>query len=181
LEKSGSIFGKLDITGPPPSASQARHRQHHRPATVSITVPPTAAGCADYRQTSSGLYFRKEISHNSASGGTTVNGRYSPVTVSIPSLPTDSWQQYVPPAAETLGYDPDGNLTSDGRWSYTRDEENRLIQMETPAQTAGSNPVPGTRLVFTYDGLSRRSKKEVYHTQGGIWLLTLREHYVYDG
>lgn len=28
---------------------------------------------------------------------------------------------YVPPAAEVLTYDPDGNLTSDGRWDCTWD------------------------------------------------------------
>jgi YD repeat-containing protein len=31
---------------------------------------------------------------------------------------------------ESLGYDDDGNLTSDARWTYTWDAENRLIAME---------------------------------------------------
>ncbi len=31
--------------------------------------------------------------------------------------------------AENFGYDLDGNLTSDGRWTYTWDAENRLISM----------------------------------------------------
>ncbi|MCB1228082.1 MAG: RHS repeat protein, partial [Verrucomicrobiales bacterium] len=38
---------------------------------------------------------------------------------------------YVPPAQEVMSYDEDGNLLSDGRWTYQWDNENRLIQMQT--------------------------------------------------
>lgn len=145
-------------------------------STVSVTAPPASAATPAFQQDSStGLYFSREVAHASST-----NGKYAPVTVSVGGTVTDSWQQYVPPAAEVLTYDEDGNLLTDGRWSYTWDAENRLIKMETAAQT-GTNPLPGMRLVFSYDGLSRRCKKEVYSTQPSSWTLTLREHYVYDG
>ena len=48
---------------------------------------------------------------------------------------------YVPPAAETLIYDADGNLTQDVRWTYAWDAENRLVRLET-APAAVSNGVP---------------------------------------
>ena len=32
---------------------------------------------------------------------------------------------FVPPATENIGYDADGNLTSDGRWNYTWDGESQ--------------------------------------------------------
>ena len=75
---------------------------------------------------------------------------------------------------------------SDGRWTYKWDGENRLIRMDSLAQ---SNPsVKSMRLSFTYDGLSRRIRKDVYQdspahttpppTNG---TLTRSEHYVYEG
>ncbi|RYD19890.1 MAG: RHS repeat-associated core domain-containing protein [Verrucomicrobiaceae bacterium] len=61
-------------------------------------------------------------------------------------------------------YDLDGNLTNDGRWTYTWDAENRLIQMETTtaATTAGH---PYTKLKFVYDWQGRRIARTVW--QGG--------------
>ena len=34
---------------------------------------------------------------------------------------------FVAKTPEDFGYDPDGNLTNDGRWALTWDAENRLI------------------------------------------------------
>ena len=121
------------------------------------------------------------MTHNAAS-----NTRYSPVNVTANSSTIDSWLKYVPPAAESLAYDADGNLTSDGRWTYKWDGENRLIRMDSVAQSNLS--VKSMRLSFTYDGLSRRIRKDVYQdspahttpppTNG---TLTRSEHYVYEG
>ena len=36
---------------------------------------------------------------------------------------------WVPQSPENFTYDLDGNLTADGRWSYTWDAENRLIRI----------------------------------------------------
>src|SRR6266498_5598908 len=49
---------------------------------------------------------------NSATGATTVTGNV-----------------WVPKTPENYGYDLDGNQTSDGRWNYTWDAENRLIRL----------------------------------------------------
>src|SRR5438128_2326869 len=45
-------------------------------------------------------------------------------------------------------YDLDGNLSSDGRWNYTWDAENRLIKMES---LAGAPAASVRRLSFQYD------------------------------
>ena len=37
---------------------------------------------------------------------------------------------YVPKNVEVYSYDAKGNLTSDGRWTYTWDAENRLSTMQ---------------------------------------------------
>ena len=61
---------------------------------------------------------------------------------------------------EVFTDDADGNLTGDGRWTYTWDAENRLATMETQpaAVTAG---VPRVKLEFTYDARHRRIQKLV--------------------
>ena len=41
--------------------------------------------------------------------------------------------------AEVFSYDLDGNMTSDGRWNYTWDAENRLIKVESRPDTPSSS------------------------------------------
>ena len=79
---------------------------------------------------------------------------------------------------EAFSYDSDGNLTQDGRWSYTWDGENRLIQMVslTNAPTASK-----LRLTFAYDSKWRRISKAVEAYNGTSWITNLAERFVYDG
>ena len=51
---------------------------------------------------------------------------------------------------QTLRYDPDGNLLSDGQRDYTWDAENRLVGITYPG-------LSGKQTTFAYDGLSRRT------------------------
>lgn len=52
------------------------------------------------------------------------------------------------PVAETFTYDLDGNLTTDGLWTYTYDAENHLRSMYSAlADQTGSK----LALLFTYD------------------------------
>jgi len=86
---------------------------------------------------------------------------------------------FIPQSSEPLTYDDDGNLTSDGRWNYTWDAENRLIKME-----AGSG-VPSEakqRLEFDYDYMSRRTRKSVYtwDVPTSSYQLQSRTKFVYD-
>ena len=62
--------------------------------------------------------------------------------------------------SESPTYDANGNLTADALWSYTYDEENRLITMAetSAAATAG---FPDTTITFKYDYLGRRVEKKV--------------------
>lgn len=66
---------------------------------------------------------------------------------------------YLPPATGGLTYDLDGNLTSDGRWDYTWDAENRLITMQTKAAAILAG-VPIKRVEYAYDGDSRRISRD---------------------
>ncbi|HLE57959.1 MAG TPA: RHS repeat-associated core domain-containing protein, partial [Rhodothermia bacterium] len=92
---------------------------------------------------------------------------------------------FVAKTPEEFVHDPDGNLTSDGRWSYTWDAENRLVAMETQVGAVVPNgPLPEServRLEFTYDCQSRRIAKKVFSWTGADWALASHALYLYDG
>ena len=79
---------------------------------------------------------------------------------------------YVAQEPEPFQYDLDGNLTSDGHWTYTRDAENRLTSMTVNR----GNPGPPYQLSFAYDPKGRRIQKSVINN--GVTSTTT---FVYDG
>jgi RHS repeat-associated protein len=79
---------------------------------------------------------------------------------------------YVAKEPEQFQYDLDGNLTTDGRWSYTWDGENRLIGM-TVSTSAG----PLYQLTFAYDWQGRRIQK--VSVTNGVTIATC--NFLYDG
>ena len=66
-------------------------------------------------------------------------------------------------------HDADGNLTSDGVWTYTWDGENRLATAQ--------NALSGTWLEFKYDYRSRRVRK----IERSYGILVSDHRYIYDG
>jgi RHS repeat-associated protein len=66
---------------------------------------------------------------------------------------------FVPKTPEAFTHDTDGNLTADGRWTYTWDGENRLTAMTTLASVP---PAAQRRLAFYYDYMSRRVRKQEF-------------------
>jgi RHS repeat-associated protein len=86
---------------------------------------------------------------------------------------------FVPPATEIFGYDSDGNLTSDGRWTtYVWDGENRLIEMRRDTATPAA---ARQRLTFEYDALGRRIRKIFFTHNGSAWVEARDTIYHYDG
>jgi hypothetical protein len=89
---------------------------------------------------------------------------------------------------EAPSYDADGNLTSDGGWSYEWDVENRLKAAEMKADGL-PNDLPQIRLEFYYDWLSRRvatvtKEKRVPAGQTqrpADWTTVETRHFWYDG
>ena len=71
---------------------------------------------------------------------------------------TSSGHLYAPPQNETLTYDDDGNLLSDGRWQYTWNGENRLIKAEE--QVSPTNRQPYT-VEYAYDHQGRMVWKQI--------------------
>ena len=90
---------------------------------------------------------------------------------------TPNRSYFVPAQTQSFGYDFDGNLTSDGLWTYTYDAENRLVSMVS--QLGTGLPNGNTTLSFTYDYLNRRVEKKVFNT--ATQNLISDRRYIYDG
>jgi len=83
---------------------------------------------------------------------------------------------FVPKTQELFYHDADGNLTNDGRWTYTWDAENRLVKM-TPNTGLG----PQISLEFEYDWQSRRIRKQVWPNNNWSGTPTNDVKFLYDG
>jgi len=84
-------------------------------------------------------------------------------------------------ASESLTYDLDGNLTSDGIWTYTWDAENRLTSMVMNSWAVLPNGPPQQMIQFQYDYMGRRVQKTVLAYQAGSWVVQSQHRFVYDG
>jgi RHS repeat-associated protein len=83
------------------------------------------------------------------------------VTISIGTPPVvEQRSVFMPDDPELFTYDADGNLTSDGRWTYEWDAENRLAAMET-LSSLEQYGVPIVRVEMDYDAQHRRIRKRV--------------------
>jgi RHS repeat-associated protein len=119
-------------------------------------------------------YFHNELSIANGSGPV-----YQSVSISSGSSNVTG-NVLFPPNQQTLAYDDDGNLLSDGLWAYTWDSENRLIQMVSASAVTNSAK---RKLVFSYDGQGRRTRKQVFLWGTSDWnsAPTLDQRFVYDG
>lgn len=127
-----------------------------------LTNTVTVNGQVAYRNQE---YFRQQLPANNANSALWTN-----ITVSGGQSATGNI--YVPQEPEVFQYDADGNLTNDGRWAYTWDGENRLVQM-----MVNTNVGPQYQLTFAYDAQGRRIQKIV--ETNGIGMYT--KNFLYDG
>jgi RHS repeat-associated protein len=101
------------------------------------------------------------------------------------AIATGVRKAWVPKTPEAFSYDADGNLTGDGRWTYTWDGENRLVAMQTRSDIlppVGHFPLSEYRkLEFGYDLQGRRFSKKVSNWTGSGWQLASSTLFLYDG
>ncbi len=64
---------------------------------------------------------------------------------------------FVPKTPEQFSYDADGNLTSDGRWNYSWDAENRLTTVTSLASTPDGAK---GKVEYVYDYQSRMIQRK---------------------
>jgi len=86
---------------------------------------------------------------------------------------------YVAKSPEAFTHDDDGNLTQDGRFIYTWDGENRLVNVETRSDLPAS--VPRVKVTYAYDHQSRRIGKVVSNLEGETWTVAETRSFLYDG
>jgi len=117
-------------------------------------------------------YFREQLAVNNASSALWQN-------VSVASgQTTNSGNVFVAQNPETFTYDSDGNLMSDGRWSYSWDAENRLINMTS---LTGAPAASKYSLTFSYDYLGRRIQTVVSNYNGSGYVAQYTKRFLYDG
>jgi RHS repeat-associated protein len=141
-------------------------------ATVTVNNQPT------YRN---GTFYRAQVTFTNS-----VSSVYPSVTnlavlnrgTNADLIATTTGNVFLPKTPEQFTYDPDGNLTSDGRWTNHWDAENRLISMESLTNTPAASKL---RLTFAYDYKGRRITKAVESLSGSTWTMVLSNKFLYDG
>jgi len=131
--------------------------------------------------TRQGDYFRGEMLVNNNTGAlwlTITNVAVLSNYTGADIVTNTSGKLFVPKTAEVFGYDADGNLTNDGRWSYTWDAENRITSFtRNSAAPVGSR----VKLDCQYDSKSRRTQKIVSTWNGSTYVAQSTNKFVYDG
>jgi RHS repeat-associated protein len=128
-----------------------------------------------------GNYFAGELPVNNSAAATWLtltnlavlnNGTNADIVTNIVGA------KFVTKTPEVFAFDADGNLRSDGRWSYTWDGENRLVNMTSlNSAPAGSR----LKLDFSYDYQSRRIQKVVSWWNGSTLVPEVTTLFAYDG
>jgi RHS repeat-associated protein len=141
-------------------------------ASASVTVDSAATS----RKSD---YFRANVPANNSAGPVyqtnTVRGVRADGTNDV--MTEETRTVLLPPATQSFVYDDDGNLLTDGVWSYTWDAENRLITM-----TANTN-IPNAaklKLDFAYDYRSRRTWKVLSSWNGSNYASQYTNKFLYD-
>jgi RHS repeat-associated protein len=152
-------------------------------ANVNANVVVFAGSCLDARASRHGEYFRAELPIDNTASSVYValtNIAALPGGGSADVLSSMSGHLLLPKNLQTNVYDPDGNLTFDGIWTYEWNAENRLVAMSM-TNLLGLASTARLRLEFVYDFLGRRIEKMVYHWNSDTWLSDCDLLFVYDG
>jgi RHS repeat-associated protein len=136
----------------------------------------------DQATTRKGTFYRAELTAANATGpvyiGVTNLSVLNNGSSTNDLLRTETGNVFLPQALEQFTYDVDGNLLTDGRWTYAWDGENRLVSL-----TANTNVPTAARLKIElgYDVQGRRTSKKVSAWNGSSYVAQSTNRFVYDG
>jgi RHS repeat-associated protein len=155
-------------------------KQHGRGIQSLRHRPPVAIRCARLSHGVNGAaaYRKNEFFRDQLSVANTANPVWQSVTNASPGQTTVTGHLYLAKNPETNMYDADGNLLSDGRWSYAWDGENRLIGMTSLSSAPSGSQL---QLAFAYDYQGRRIQKTVSTNNGSAYVGEYTNNYAYDG
>jgi RHS repeat-associated protein len=86
---------------------------------------------------------------------------------------------FVAKTPEVFTNDADGNLLSDGRFTYDWNAENRLTQVTTPGNLPSL--LPRVKVKSSYDHQGRRIAQTIQDYNGTDWPLRETRRFIYDG
>ncbi|HCE42360.1 MAG TPA: hypothetical protein DET40_02285 [Lentisphaeria bacterium] len=166
-----------------------QYLQRTVPGTISVSGSADVTAEVRIQQESNGSVFKPARTGKYYSKSFTLDNSSSPVEdmFNIFAVRFDQNQgkdivakqiekMFLAKTPELYTYDPDGNLLSDGRFTYTWDGENRLISVTPILQVADSK-----KLDFSYDYMGRRVSKTVYSWVNNAWQVSKVEKYAWDG
>lgn len=162
-----------------------QYTQTTDPGVIDVTGMAPAAATVTVNGSSTGVTRQNDWYYKPFSVTNTSTAVWSSLTIASSAGGSENRSAFVPLTPEAFSHDVDGNLTSDGRWTYTYDAENRLVAMQT--QTALSpSPFPNAdarRIEFKNDYLGRRVQKTVRAGYNGSTFTTVvsDEKFVYAG
>ncbi len=128
-----------------------------------------------------GEYFRGELAatNTSAALWLTITNLAVLNNGSNPDIVTNTvGKTFVAQTPEVFYYDLDGNLTNDGRWTYTWDAENRLTKVES---LTGNPTASKRRVAWEFDGKGRRVRQTTFDGSSGSYVATEDLKFVADG
>jgi len=133
-----------------------------------LTNTVTVNGQTAYRNQE---YYRQQLAVTNSPGAVWLS-----VTNAAPNETTVTGRVFVAQSPEYFWHDYDGNLTNDGRWTYTWDAENRLVKLAARTATG-----PQISLKLDYDWRGRRIRKRVWSNTGWTGNPTNDVTFLYDG
>jgi RHS repeat-associated protein len=144
-------------------------------ATVTVNDLPTDRFGPWWRHA-----FGVDNAASAAYSNAVVTAVYNPPGTNDPDVVSSSTGRvFVAETPEAFTYDDDGNLTRDGRFSYTWDGENHLISATTRDDLSAD--LPRVRVTHQYDHQSRRIATARETWSGSAWEPAGTNRYVYDG
>ncbi len=157
-----------------------QYTQRTVPGIFDVAGSAAAAATVTVNSSSSGVYRHGPYFFDSFPMSNNPNAAYNSSLPVSDGTTTTNLTAFVAGTPEAMTYDNDGNLLTDGRWSYTYDAENRLMAMETNVSAITD---PGKRkLEFKYDYLGRRVYKLVRTFNGTSYTTVETElKFTYDG
>jgi len=123
-----------------------------------------------------GEYYQAALSEDNSS--TAVYPEFEVIAELDSVFSTNSGNIFIPKTPQVFSYDADGNLTNDGRWSFTWDAENRLTSLIC---IDGIPSGASNAIYYSYDDIGRRTTKIVSNWTGSAWSLSEDIRYLYDG
>jgi hypothetical protein len=132
------------------------------PEVVEPKVPVNGLSVPPADPDSKGNWIVKDIPLTTGNNTLTteVKDRFNRIKTDVRNVTLSS--------APVFTYDLNGNTTGDGTWTYTWNEENRMVEAESKPALDESGK---KKLEFLYDGQGRRRVKKVYSYSADSWLL----------